>query len=94
MAGKAVTKAKKSEVQEFDPGMFEADAGSGNENMTQDDLALPFLKILSGLDPLLDDDNFDGRKGFALPVKSIVFYDAFQPHVPAVPAAFAVFFAD
>tara|TARA_R110002012_G_scaffold3379_1_gene15739 strand:- start:447 stop:1229 length:783 start_codon:yes stop_codon:yes gene_type:complete len=63
MAGKAVTKAKKSEVQEFDPGMFEADAGSGNENMTQDDLALPFLKILSGLDPLLDDDNFDGRKG-------------------------------
>ena len=63
MAGKAVAKQKKTEVQEFDPSMYEQDAGVGNENMTQDDLALPFLKILSGLDPLLDDDTFDGRKG-------------------------------
>ena len=35
--------------------MFEADAGEGVSNMGQDDLALPFLKILSGLDPLLDE---------------------------------------
>ena len=34
--------------------MFEDDAGMGMENMGQEDLALPFLKILSGLDPLLD----------------------------------------
>jgi hypothetical protein len=42
-------------VAAFDPSMFEQDAGSGNENIGQDDLALPFLKIISGLDPLLDD---------------------------------------
>ncbi len=35
--------------------MMEADAGVGVANMGQDDLALPFLKILSGLDPLLDE---------------------------------------
>lgn len=63
MATKAV--AKKEEggaVMEFDPTMFEQDAGSGNENISQDDLALPFLKIISGLDPLLD-ENEDLRKG-------------------------------
>ena len=54
MAG-AVAKTKKSDVVEFDPSMFEADAGEGVSNMGQDDLALPFLKILSGLDPLLDE---------------------------------------
>lgn len=63
MATKAV--AKKEEggaVMEFDPTMFEQDAGSGNENIGQEDLALPFLKIISGLDPLLD-ENEDLRKG-------------------------------
>lgn len=63
MASKAV--AKKEEggaVMEFDPTMFEQDAGSGNENIGQEDLALPFLKIISGLDPLLD-ENEDLRKG-------------------------------
>jgi len=29
--------------------MFEEDAGRGMENMGQEDLALPFIKILSGL---------------------------------------------
>ena len=53
--GKAVTKANKSEMAEFDPSMFEADAGDGIRDLTQEDLALPFLKILSGLDPLLDE---------------------------------------
>ena len=52
--GKAVTKANKSEMAEFDPSMFEADAGDGIRDLTQEDLALPFLKILSGIDPLLD----------------------------------------
>lgn len=51
----AVAKTKKADVVEFDPSMFEADAGEGVSNMGQDDLALPFLKILSGLDPLLDE---------------------------------------
>ena len=54
---KAVAKKEDAQtaVAAFDPSMFEQDAGSGNENIGQDDLALPFLKIISGLDPLLDD---------------------------------------
>ena len=50
----AVSKTKQAEVVEFDASMFEQDAGAGNENITADDLALPFLKLLSGLDSLLD----------------------------------------
>lgn len=42
-------------VVQFDPSMFEADAGVGLENMGQDDLALPFLKILGGMSKELDD---------------------------------------
>ena len=59
----AVTKSKEAEITAFDPSMFEQDAGKGMENMGQEDLALPFLKLISGLDPLLDDENFKGRKG-------------------------------
>jgi len=58
----AVAKKKTGEIAEFDPTMFEADAGIGTQ-MEQDDLALPFLKIISALDPLLDDESFTGRKG-------------------------------
>jgi hypothetical protein len=43
------------EIVTFDPTMFEQDAGMGLENMGQDDLALPFLKVLSRQDPTLDD---------------------------------------
>lgn len=50
-----VAKTKAADVVEFDASMFEADAGNGVSDMGQDDLALPFLKILSGLDPLLDE---------------------------------------
>lgn len=35
--------------------MFEADAGKGLENLSQTDYALPFLKVLSRQDPVLDD---------------------------------------
>ncbi len=42
--------------------MMEMDAGAGMDNMGTEDLALPFLKILSGLDPVLD-ENEDARKG-------------------------------
>lgn len=61
--GKAVVKKEAvGDVVVFDASMFEEDAGLGNENITQEDLALPFLKILSGLDPLLDELE-DARKG-------------------------------
>ena len=62
MAGKEVATKRKTDVAAFDMSIFEEDAGVGNENITQDDLALPFLKILSGLDPLLDELE-DARKG-------------------------------
>ena len=59
----AVKKTEKTEMVEFDQSMFEADAGVGVSDMGQDDLALPFLKLISGLDSLLDDPDFEGKKG-------------------------------
>jgi len=58
----AVAEQKTAEIVQFDPTMFEADAGVGLENMGQDDLALPFLKILGGMSKELDDLE-DARKG-------------------------------
>lgn len=62
MSTKSVAKAGNNEVAVFDAAMFEADAGRGMENMGQEDLALPFLKVLSGNDPVLD-ENEEARKG-------------------------------
>ena len=58
---KKVATNKSSNVVQFDASVFESDAGKGLENIGQEDLALPFIKILSGLDPILDD--LDARKG-------------------------------
>ena len=59
----AVATKKKQEVAPADlMSMFEEQSGAGLENLTQDDLALPFIKILSGLDPILDERE-DARKG-------------------------------
>jgi hypothetical protein len=57
-----VAATKTAEVIQFDPTMFEADAGAGLENMGQEDLALPFLKILGGMSKELDVLE-DARKG-------------------------------
>jgi len=57
-----VAKKQESKVAKFDASIFEADAGKGLENVGQEDLALPFIKILSGLDPILDDLE-EARKG-------------------------------
>ena len=51
---KEVAKKEGSAIQAFDPSMFEEDAGRGMENMGQEDLALPFLKVLSGNDDFLN----------------------------------------
>ena len=59
---KAVATKQNTAIAEFDPSMFEADAGRGMENMGQEDMALPFLKVLSGNDPVLD-ENEEARKG-------------------------------
>ena len=61
----AKTPAKKktngSAVAVLDETMFEADAGKGLENIGAEDLALPFLKVLSRQDPVLDD--LDAKAG-------------------------------
>ena len=51
---KKVVKAKKTDVV-VSSDVFEADQGLGLENIGQEDLALPFLKVLSRQDPILDD---------------------------------------
>lgn len=57
-----VAKKKEQGITIFDPSIFEEDAGKGLENVGQEDLALPFVKVLSGNDPVLD-ENEDARKG-------------------------------
>ena len=42
---------KKQEAGALATNMFEADADKGSQNMTQEDLALPFLKVLGQLSP-------------------------------------------
>ena len=59
---KQVAETTENEVAVFDASVFEADAGQGMEGMGQEDMAIPFLKVLSGNDPILD-DNEDARKG-------------------------------
>lgn len=55
MAKAEVAVQEENNIVVFDTSMFEQDAGKGLENIGQDDLALPFLKVLSRQDPVLDD---------------------------------------
>ena len=57
-----VAEAGSREVAVFDIAMMEQDAGQGMDNMGTEDLALPFLKVLSWNDPVLD-ENETARKG-------------------------------
>lgn len=63
---KAVAKVAETEVSTevtaFDISMFEDDAGKGMENLGTEDLALPFLKVLSGNNSELDTHE-TARKG-------------------------------
>ena len=43
--------AKKENAGALSTNLFEADANAGSQNMTQEDLALPFLKVLGQLSP-------------------------------------------
>ena len=61
MTGKSVKKKSSTELS-LSTDILEQDAGLGNQNMGQEDMALPFLKIISGLDPILD-ENETARKG-------------------------------
>ena len=61
-ASKSVAEKKATNVVAFDFASLKQDVGKGNENVGKEDLALPFLKILSGVDPMLDKLE-DARKG-------------------------------
>ena len=43
--------AKRENAGALSTNLFEADANAGSQNMTQEDLALPFLKVLGQLSP-------------------------------------------
>ena len=48
---------KKEEAGALSTNIFEDDAGAGSQNMTQEDLALPFLKVLGQLSPEVNKQN-------------------------------------
>ena len=47
----AIKKKDETNVVAFDPSMFEKDANQGLGNLGMDDLAIPFLRILSDTSP-------------------------------------------
>ena len=47
----AIKKKEETNIIAFDPSMFEADANEGLGQLGQDDLAIPFLRILSDTSP-------------------------------------------
>jgi len=59
--GKSVTKRENTGPLATD--VFEADASAGSQNITQDDLALPFLKVLGQLSPEINKQNAKFIKG-------------------------------
>ena len=59
---KEIAEKAKTAVAEMDVSMFEADAGAGMQ-MDQEDLALPFLKVLSAMDPGLQSGEIDAKAG-------------------------------
>ena len=54
MAKQRVAAKQQSKMVTFDTSVLEEDAGLGNEGVSQEDLALPFLKILNKPDKELD----------------------------------------
>ena len=55
--------AKRENAGPLATDVFEADANAGSQNMTQDDLALPFLKVLGQLSPEVNKQNAKFIKG-------------------------------
>ena len=54
---------KKEEAGAVATTMFEADANAGIENMSQEDLALPFLKVLGQLSPEVNKSHAKYKEG-------------------------------
>ncbi len=61
----AIKKKEETNVVQFDPSMFEADANEGLGQLGQDDLAIPFLRILGDTSPQVkkrDPEYVDGAE--------------------------------
>ena len=85
-ASKAVKKEEANEIVPFSPDIFEQDANLGLENLGQDDLALPFLKLLSRQDPVLDDLD-DAKAGDILNTVSNTVYSG-KTGIRVIPSAY------
>ena len=57
--------AKRENAGPLATDVFEADANAGSQNITQEDLALPFLKVLGQLSPEVNKQNAKFIKGAA-----------------------------
>jgi len=73
---------KKEEAGAMSPNIFEADANAGSQNMTQEDLALPFLKVLGQLSPEVNKQNAkfisDAQPGMIINSVTKELYDGAQ----------------
>lgn len=58
-----VAKKKETALAVMDNSVFEQDAHDGMDNITADDVALPFLKVLSPLSPEVVDGNSGAKAG-------------------------------
>mgnify|MGYP003663030621 CR=1 FL=1 len=83
---KAVAEAKSKELSMEVSSLFEEDAGVGMDNMGQEDLALPFLKVLSGNDPVLDEMD-TARKGDILNTVTNALYKGAEG-IKVIPCAY------
>ena len=54
---KETSLAKRENAGALSSNIFEADAGAGSQNIAQEDLALPFLKVLGQLSPEINKQN-------------------------------------
>ena len=59
---KEVSETAPKGVAEMNTSLFEEDAGIGMA-MDQEDLALPFLKVLSAMDPVIQEGEIDAKPG-------------------------------
>jgi hypothetical protein len=85
---KAVAEKKETinEIVTFDASIFEQDAGMGMGDLSQDDMAIPFLKVLSRQDPVLDDLD-DAKAGDILNTVSNQVY-AGKTGIRVIPCAY------
>ena len=73
-----VAKKKETALALVDNSMFEQDAHSGMDNITAEDVALPFLKVLSPLSPEVVDGDSGAKAGMIFNTVTGQLYDGTQ----------------